>query len=633
MEKFYRKEKGQNKMRAAFGFMLLIFVLLIASCSVSPQSLTSQPDVRTQEETLIPVVRGPVSDSLSFVGNLRYKQSSELAWKTNGVIEKVYVKVGDRVKKDDILAELDPDFLSSTVLIAEKNMIEGQENLDDVLGSESPRMQAYVDLNVKESALIKAKLEQEALYYPRATRYEMERAWDAFALANLNFNYAKQDYDFLVSTGEGWEGFEEGREVRTFGGKKVIIGADSRSARERKFEDYVSTYNALVSAYEKYVWVSGKPSATDYAVAEGNVQVAQKEYEKALETYRSYDTLPRDKDVQAAEISLNNAETIYKQRYIYAPFDGVVTAVDAVESYYITRGTKAVRIDDMSDIYIPLSISELDLNLVSVGTPVKITVDAFEGKTYSGHIVDISEASSASGNTTAFNAQVVFDSPESGLLAGMTAEVSVVAKEKSNALLIPSEAITFTEGKPTVTVVNGTERQTIEITTGIITGNIIEVVSNNLHEGDQLSVTGISADSLRKLGLNPADYITERPQGPGGDRGRNNPGGSSDAAPYGKPGQTAVPARTSAPETENTAVPGAVNETDDNSAEETISDGQYPGRPGNNSVKGPRPEGTENGTGEGRPDGQPRPEGGRDGQFQRNKTPQPAMTAESSGKG
>ena len=637
MKKIYRKNSGQNKMRTAEGFMLLIFVLVLASCSLSPQSLTTQPEARPQQEALVPVTRGAISESMSFVGNLRYKQSSELVWKTNGVVEKVYVKVGDRVNKDDILAELDPDFLSSTVLIAEKNMIDGQVNLEDVLGSESPRMQAYVDLNVKESALIKAKLEQEALYYPRATRYDMERAWDDFALANLNFNYAKQDYDHLVSIGEGWEGFEEGREVRMFGGRKVIIGKDSRSARERKFEDYVSTYNELVSAYEKYVWVSGKPSATDYAVAEGNVQVAQKEYEKALETYRSYEILPRDKDVQAAEISLNNAETIYKQRYIYAPFDGVVTAVDAVESYYITRGTKAVRIDDMSGIYIPLSISELDLSLVSTGTPVKITVDAFEGKTYDGHIADISEASTASGNVTTFNALVVFDTPESGLLAGMTAEVSVLTKEKSNALLIPSEAVTFTEGKPAVTVVNGSERQTIEITTGIVTGNIMEVVSDNLHEGDRLAVTGISADSLRKLGLDPADYITDRPQGPDGALGRNDHGGSSDAAPARKPDQAAVPTGTSAPDTENTEVPGEVIETDDNSAEEKIPDripdGQFPIGPGNNSGKGPRPEGTENRSGEGRTGDQQRPEGGRDGQFQRNKTPQPTMTVESSGKG
>lgn len=490
--------------------ILLTTAMILISCSRIPESLksgTQRSGATNQQEILVPVKRGNISDDLSFVGNLRYKQSSNLTWKTNGVIEKVYVSVGDLVKKNDILAELDPDYLSSTVLIAEKNVVDGEERLEDVRESETVRMQAYVDLNIKAKALTEAKLAQEALYYPRASRYEMERAWDAFALANLNFNYAKQDYDHLVDSGEGWEGFEEGREIR-FGGRTFVIGKDDRSARERKFEDYVSTYNTLVSAYEKYVWTSGMPTATDYAVAEGNVQVAQKEYEKALETYRSYETLPREKDVQAAEISLNNAETIYKQRYIYAPFDGIVTSVSAIKDYYITRGTNAVRVDDMSEIYLPLSISELDLSLVSPGTSVTITVDAVPGKVYKGHILDISDASTASGNTTSFTALVVFDSPDNGLMAGMTAEVSVPAHEKENTLLIPNEAISYQEGKPTVTVVNGTERRAVVISMGIVSENITEVVSDNLHEGDLLYMSSISADSLRSLGLDPKDYLS-----------------------------------------------------------------------------------------------------------------------------
>lgn len=627
-DRFYRKENGQKRRSLVSCCVLLITVLALASCSLIPESLKSKLNPSNgpaQQEILVPVTRGPISASLSFVGNLRYKQSSELTWKTNGVIEKVYVKVGDSVKKDDILAELDPDFLSSTVLIAEKTMIEGQENLEDVKESESSRMQAYVDLNIKEIALTNAKLEQEALYYPRATRYEMERAWDAFALANLNFNYAKQDYDFQVSTGEGWEGFEEGREVRSFGGKKVIIGADSRSARERKFEDYVSTYEELVSAYEKYVWTSGRPSATDYAVAEGNVQVAQKEYEKALETYRSYDTLPREKDVHAAEIALNNAEIVYKQRYIYAPFDGTVTSVDAVESYYITKGTNAFRLDDMSRIYIPLSISELDLSLVSPGTPVKITVDAVEGKTFSGKILDISEASAASGNTTSFDALVAFDSPEEGLLAGMTAEVSVPAYEKDNALLIPSEAVTYKDGKPTVTVVSGTENREIEISTGIVSGNVIEVVSDNLREGEMLSVSSISADSLRALGLDPADYITsDRPARPesGGFGPGNAPFGTMPAEPpSGFTKETAAPsgldsADTGKPVNTPEAADGSEKEP---TAEETQrppdmpGDGQFPPRMPEGmpeGMPGGMPEGRPEGMPEGMPEGAwPRPEG------------------------
>ena len=93
------------------------------------------------------------------------------------------------------------------------------------------------------------------------------------------------------------------------------------------------------------------------------------------------------------------------------------------------------------------------------------------------------------------------------MLAGMTAEVSVPAHEKENTLLIPNEAVSYHDGKPTVTVVNGTERRTVVFTMGIVSENITEVVSDNLHEGDLLYVSSISADSLRSLGLDPKDYL------------------------------------------------------------------------------------------------------------------------------
>ncbi len=495
---------------AVISGMSVVLSLSAVSCSLDPASLFSRYGqnnaVTQQQEILIPVTRGTISSELNYVGNLQYNQSADMTWKTGGVIEKVNVHVGDQVKKGDILAALAADSLNASVILAEKTMIEQQERLEDVLDSASNRMQAYVTLNAKESALIKAKLAQEALYYPRATREEMERAWDSFALANLNFNYAKQDYDYLVSINEPWEGFEEPREIR-FGRMSIVTGGDSRSGRERKFEDYVSTYNTLVSAYEKYVWTSGQPSATDYAVAEGNVEVAQMEYDKALEEYLSYENLPREKDVHAAEAGLRNAETNFNQRFILAQFDGTVTSLTAVEGYYVTRGSAALRLDDKSRIFIPISIPELDISTIENGTAVNITLDAISGETFSGHLYTIADASTVSGNTTAFSAMVQVDDPDDRMLAGMTAEISINNHEKSNVLLIPNTAVTYTDGKPYVTVVNGTERQQLEISLGIVSDNVSEVTSGNLREDAQLVVSGISEAALMQLGLDPTYYL------------------------------------------------------------------------------------------------------------------------------
>ena len=483
----------------------VVSLIAAASCSLFPGTMSSSDNTLTASpipEILIPVKRGTIASSLSFVGNLQYNQSATMTWKTDGVIEKVYVKVGDQVKKGEILAELAPDSLSSSVLIAEKDMIDQQQNLEDVKESESGRMQAYVELNAREKALQQAKLEQEALYYPRATREEMEIAWDKFALANLNFNYAKQDYDWLVSKNETWEGFEPA----IYRNGRLVNGGDSRSGRERRFEDYVNTYNELVSAYENYVWTSGRPSDVEYAIAQGNVSVAQIEYDKALEEYLSYGQLPREKDVHAVEMSLNRAEVTYKTRFILAPFDGTVSSVNAVESYYVKQGDTALRVDDKSRIFVPLNVSELDISLLKEETPAVIVVDANYGKQYNGSVYSVSGSGTGSGSASLFQTMVEIDDPDDKLFAGMTAEVSLRVNEKKNVLLIPDSAVNYKDGNPYVMVDDGPERYELDISLGTVSGGIAEVTSDNLVEGDLLVVSSVDPEVFRTLGLNPSDY-------------------------------------------------------------------------------------------------------------------------------
>ena len=631
---------------AVISGLSLMLVLIGASCSLDPASLISvqsQNNAVTQpQEILIPVTRGTISSDLSYVGNLQYNQSSEMTWKTGGVIEKVNVKVGDQVKKGDILAVLAADSLNASVILAEKTMIEQQEKLEDVLDSASNRMQAYVTLNAKESALIQAKLAQEALYYPRATREEMERAWDKFALANLNFNYAKQDYDYLVSINEPWEGFEEPREIR-FGRMSIVTGGDSRSGRERKFEDYVSTYNTLVSAYEKYVWISGQPSATDYAVAEGNVEVAQMEYDKALEEYLSYENLPREKDVHAAEAGLRNAETNFNQRFIISPFDGTVTSLTAVEGYYVTRGSAALRLDDKNRIFIPISIPELDISSVKNGGEVSITLDAVSGETFSGHLYTIADASAVSGNTTAFSAVVEVDHPDDRMLAGMTAEITMKTHEKTDVLLIPNAAVTYKDGKPYVTVVNETEHQPLEISLGLVSDNVSEVISGNLRQGEQLAVNSISETALTQLGLDPSLYLnngyTGR-QAPSMDQLPERPSGEQNTVPGSKPDDK-VPADDLQQREASEPAPEVTPMTDENPSdgEEQLSvkdeesgspAGQRPGgRDGGQFLTVPD---SSRGNGQFFPGGQ-RPEKPKDGVSPRRNeaAPAPTFDVESSG--
>lgn len=347
---------------------LCLLSLFGSGCSTIRQYLPGRETAPDEAEQItIPVVKGSIGSTISFVGNVQYSQSAVLNWKTDGVIGKVLVKTGDQVKKDDILAELETDSLNSSVLYAEKSMYDSAERLEDVQESSANAMNAYLVLSQKEAALKKAKLDQEALYYPRATQLELELAWDKYALANMNFNYAREDYRVMMDSYQPWEytggKMEIGRGRGRFGFfmPKIINGDEGVSARERKFEEYTSAYNTLVESYEDFTWKNSEPSATDYAVAEGNVRKAQMEYDKALEDYLTYQNGPKETEVMAAQNQLRSAETTYNKRYIIAQFDGTVTSVSAVEGYYVKNGATALRLDDMSRMFVPISISELDL--------------------------------------------------------------------------------------------------------------------------------------------------------------------------------------------------------------------------------------------------------------------------------
>ncbi len=511
------------KNKARFAGLLCAAGILLSGCSQVDSvkdKVTAlinggneETEFPVKKQLTVPVTRGKIGSAITFVGNVEYSQSADLKWQTPGVIKSVNVKVGDLVKKGDILAELETESLNSAVLAAEKSKNDYAEKLDDVQNSETDKMNAYLVLSEKEKALKDAKLAQEALYFPRSTKMEKDMAWDEYALANLNFNYAKQDYDSIIASNMAWDYETHQMQIIKGRGRPQIINGDFlQSGRQRKLDEYQSAYDTLVSAYENYVWVTGEPSDIDYSVAEGNVALAQKEYDEALKEYRTYQNGPREKDIMSASVNYTNAENTYNKRYIIADFDGEITEVSAVEGYYVTNGTSAIRMDDKSGMFVPFDISEMDIKSVHIGDPVTITFDAAPGKTYKGTVYTIAEATESSNNRTTFSASALIDQPDTSLFSGMTGEVSLTIREKENVLLVPNSALTYQNNSTYVTIPGTKGNQPVEVKIGDVTSLVSEITSGNVREGDQVVVDFISPEAAALLGVDLKEI--ERPSEP-----------------------------------------------------------------------------------------------------------------------
>jgi HlyD family secretion protein len=151
-----------------------------------------------------------------------------------------------------------------------------------------------------------------------------------------------------------------------------------------------------------------------------------------------------------AEAALDLARVHLAKTVLRAPFAGVVAELSTELGEYITPSPPGlpippvVEILDNEAIYVSAPLDEVDVNRVSVGPPVRVTLDAFPGQSFGGHVgrvatyvLDLEEQ-----NRT-FEIEVEFDDKAFArtLLPGTSADVEVILNSVDGVLRIPSYAL------------------------------------------------------------------------------------------------------------------------------------------------------------------------------------------------
>lgn len=461
---------GTKLLGGVVAVLLTLMLGLAAGCAPSG---ASAPDAGMMDESaseVYTVQTGTLKKSIEFLGNIEYEQAAKLKWETGGVIGAVNVSVGDRVKKGDILAELTTDSLSTAVLNAEKELVSAMDAAADVMVSEVKKYQALATLAFDEVSLKATKAAQEKLYYPRGTSQDLEMAYDSLQLAEKNFGYAKQDFMNVLDNYKSW-------------------GEDE--TRATYFESYQQNYQSLQSAYAKWKYLRQAPEAVELAFAQGAVANAQRIYDEVLKEFNSYSSIPRAKDLKSANSAVDLAENTYGQRYITAPFDGLVASVSAEVDQVVAKDTDAIQLVDDSAYYLEVQVNEVDRDKVAVGQPVAIRIDVLPGRTYAGKIIKMDNAAVVSNSGIKFAALMKLDTLDPEIKAGMSASVEFPTATIEDVLLVPVSAITTKNGVRTVQRITANGTEPVEITIGRVNTFAAEVTGGGLRPGDRLSVPSI----------------------------------------------------------------------------------------------------------------------------------------------
>ncbi len=474
---FRSGEKMSGSKRLLTVCILGMILLIAAGCSRKPA------DTVETVQTL-PAVKGSVRKVITFVGNVTSGQSSSLTWGTDGVIETVNVRIGDSVSEGQILATLAEDSLSSAVLNAEIPLINAQENLDEVLASETPKAQAYKEMKDREAALVKAEKHQESLKYPHALAGDIMYWADQVEIYRKYYEDAQELLDGAI----GWKNSPDETYYNLY---------------ETFRKNQLTALNNYSEVYNNYLYYSGKATQNDFDQAAADIDVAKSEYEKAMKNFMTYySEYPRTKDVAAAELTLKNAQDTYNRRNIVADINGVVTSIRAREGDYVTQGTAAFQLDNKVRLYVPMDVPEIDVVNIQDGMQALVVLDADTDKVYDGVVTTISASGEESGNRVTFGTVVEILAPDDSVKIGMTAEVDLVLEKSENALLVPANAVFSDNGNTYVAIRSDGESNDVPVKVGIVTETVAEITGGFLKEGDEVIVPSIDSSILKDMGLN-----------------------------------------------------------------------------------------------------------------------------------
>lgn len=457
--------------------LLLLLTAVLSSCN-------RHSAVEEKEILTVPAVRKDIEKTVIFIGNVTGGQTASLNWGTKGVIGEVNVKLGDPVAEGQVLASLAGDSLSVDVINAEIPLISALDELEEVLYSETPKAQAYKDLKDKEGALIDSEKAQERLKYPRAITYDIKYWSEQTAIYREYYEEALSSFN--DAAGAGWRSSPEKGE---------------RNEYEARRKNMLSALNKYAEVYNNYLYYSGKATDNDFAQAAADIDVAQAAYDSSLRVFRTYSEYPREKDITAAQIKVDNAQNTYNRRNIVASINGVVTQISAREGDYVTQNTAAFRLDSMDHLYVPVDVSEIDILGINDGMKARVVLDADTSTSYDGVVTTVSDSGESSGSRVTFKTMVEILQPDENVKIGMTAEVHLILAEEENALIVPANAV-FTDGSSSyIGVSNGTVCNDIPVTIGLTTDTVVQISSGFVNEGDPVCVPSVDSNIYRDMGL------------------------------------------------------------------------------------------------------------------------------------
>jgi HlyD family secretion protein len=333
------------------------------------------------------VERGRIATTVNATGTLNAVITVQVGSQVSGTIQTLFVDYNSPVKEGQVIAQIDPASFEARV------------------------SQARANVASAEAAV-------------QVARANVDNSKATIETARANIDSAKATVERTkVGLVDAQRTLERNRQLL----RQALIAQSDLDTAQTAYDSAVSQLKQAESQQDA--------SVGQLKSATAQSRLAEAQYSAALA------------QVEQAKASLQAAALDLEHTTIRAPVNGIVVSRNVDVGQTVAASLQAPTLfliaQDLTQMQVDTNVSEADIGRISMGQTVTFTVDAFPNAPFTGAVVQVRNAPITVQNVVTYDAVVQVANPEMKLKPGMTANVSFLVAERSEALKVPNAALRF----------------------------------------------------------------------------------------------------------------------------------------------------------------------------------------------
>lgn len=432
--------------------LVLVFLLLVVAMAGVLWAL----DVSVLHPSpIVDVVRAK-RGTLSVViplGGMFERSLLTLSFEESGYIAGVYVREGEHVRAGELLASLDGTALGAHLRGTQASLTSAEHELAyRSAGVEAARRNAEQAEGAYREAQANLAIQRSG-----PDRGDVAQAEAAAKEARLSRDEARRNYE----TQEDLY-------------RQELVTRAERDAARTKYEIATAEYGQALAKLAK---VNAGPQPETLAIATERVHQAKARLLAAQAEIAQAREL-RDMahaNLEKIRATLSEDRTRLARNSLQAPFEGIVVRQWGMTGGSVSPNQPVISLASLEG-WVRMDVDEKDIGRVQVGQLAKVRADAYPNRSWTGRVVYIGQQVEEQQSRRTVPVRVTLKG-DADLRVGTQVEAKLFVQEISDVLLVPIQAVNFSEDRQGyVLVVSGGVLQERGVRTGVSNGVEIQIL-------------------------------------------------------------------------------------------------------------------------------------------------------------